>query len=238
MDVLGKVVENATGVVQSNVVTGVLIKSLGVSRARDPKITAKLEPLRRINLLRKLNDSELLKVLALMKVYGFVPGQQMVSTGDDDRTVYICLSGKFDMLLNGKKFAELQPGGESNQYGFMNSWPLSVKLQASVPSKMLVIPPESIRWLRDNEPVIANKLLWEIADVMATRTRKHLSSQATMLPPPSKSGSSINGTATASRVFENGDSIYLLPDDSATPYTYRPPRRPTVEHDMEELGDL
>jgi hypothetical protein len=161
-----------------------------------------------------------------------MPSQQMVSTGDTDRTIYICLAGKFGLLLNNKLMGEVTPDRDGNPYGFMNYWPQTLKLIAAIPSKMLIIPQDGVRWLRDNEPVIAAKLFWDITDRMASQARSNLLRSA-RLDAGSKTAPAVKSD-TGTKI---PDSISLVMEEGSS-YVYQAPRRLDSKTDAKDLGDL
>ncbi len=138
----------------------------------DSQLIERVAPLRICAPLQLLNDHELLKVLGMMKIRDFKPGEKIVSEGDDDDSMFVAITGSFSVSKNGRKITELGPGTFFGEMGLINGGPRHADVVANKTSRMLELTRANFRKLLSNEPQITSRLLWALCQVLNERLAK------------------------------------------------------------------
>jgi hypothetical protein len=137
----------------------------GVSAAR------KVEALKRIPLFSPCNAHELVKILNLVRVRSYEPGEVIIAedtVGDD---FFILLGGKVEGLKKDQLLFTLGPGAPFGETALLEHVTRSATVRATEPSKAMLIPGADFYALLEQEPAMAVKLLRSFVLTLHQRLR-------------------------------------------------------------------
>ena len=78
---------------------------------------------------------------------------------------------KEDSRLGQKKLAELGRGKAFGEIAVLDSQPRSASVVASVDTRMLVLSRKALEHMCEEQPKLANKLMWMLVEVVTARLR-------------------------------------------------------------------
>lgn len=130
------------------------------------------DPLHSIALLQGLSQVEAERFLSKASVVRFKPGHKIIGEGENDRTIYAILSGVAEVRPKGSKrrqLAILGAGDTFGEIGFLMAAQRTADVIAQTEGEVLVLSGEFLeRFLRD-DPIIAAKVLLNLARNLAGR---------------------------------------------------------------------
>jgi PPM family protein phosphatase len=127
------------------------------------------EVLGRVSLFRYLAYPELIKVLGLVKLKGFQPGQVLIQEGSMGDELFVIASGGVNIQRSGQLLASRGPGQFLGEIGFFNNIPRTASVQASVDTATLAFTRRDLLSLLRKEPAIAVKFLWAMSQELSYR---------------------------------------------------------------------
>ncbi len=132
----------------------------------------KVELLQRIPLFRHLTYQEINYVMSAAVVKRFAPGDLIIREGDVGGEMFVMLTGKVNVVKSGHILSSFGAGSFFGEMGLLDSAPRSASVEAVEPSSMLALPREHVFEVMRQQPELAVKLLWAIAQVLNQRLRR------------------------------------------------------------------
>lgn len=103
-------------------------------------------------------------------------GTVVCDEGDVGLTFYLILSGKATVIRNGRKAADLGPGGYFGELALLDRLPRSATVKAATDLELLAIDQKDFNKILSDSPSITRKLLAATASRLRTADAKALSS--------------------------------------------------------------
>ncbi|MBI4539889.1 MAG: GGDEF domain-containing protein [Gemmatimonadetes bacterium] len=129
------------------------------------------EYLKRVPLLRELNDQEIGKLAGRTREEVFMPGAPIVEIGEPGDCLYILLDGNVQVLYPARsgefELARMGPGDFFGEMALLNNQPRSATVRALKPVRALALDKADFREIIAESPTLALKLL----EVMSQRIR-------------------------------------------------------------------
>lgn len=126
------------------------------------------EPAHRVSLMRDLTRDEIARFVAASTVIALQPGDLVIRAGDHENTVFAVLSGLVEVRAP-EHVAWLAAGDTFGEIGFLNNVARTADVIATAPGEALVLSGEAFDRLLRQEPVIAAKVLRNLAGELAAR---------------------------------------------------------------------
>ena len=158
----------------SDNVTVVAVQVDAVQRAGGEagvSVTRKVEALKRIRLFSLCDTHELVKVLNIVHVRSYEPGDVLIAedtVGDD---FFILVSGKVEVVREGQLLITLSPGAPFGETALLEHAKRSATVRALEPTKTMLIRGHDFYAMLEQEPAMAVKLLRSFVLAMHQRLR-------------------------------------------------------------------
>jgi len=138
---------------------------------RSMDFTARLALLSDIELFNMLSDQELAKMLRIVYEQDFANGQRIIQEGTIGDCLYVVAEGEVVISLSDVPLTVIGPGGHFGELALVDQSPRSASAHAQGPCTVLRIEQDDFYRLTQQEPVLANKLLWVFLESAARRVR-------------------------------------------------------------------
>jgi CRP-like cAMP-binding protein len=126
-------------------------------------------------MFEKLDPSEIMEVVHIVGIHQYQAGDVVFSEGDAGDAWYVLYKGAVDVLKHGatgeKKIAELGPQACFGEISILDGSPRSATIRASEDSAAFRIPRDAFGELLDDDHLVAYKLLYQMAVLLAERQR-------------------------------------------------------------------
>lgn len=126
-------------------------------------------------MFEKLIPSELMEIIHIVEVHQYQAGDVVFSEGDTGDAWYVLHRGAVEVLKHGatgeKKITELGPQACFGEISILDGSPRSATIRASKDSVVLRIPRDAFGDLLDDDHLVAYKLLYQMAILLAERQR-------------------------------------------------------------------
>ncbi len=142
------------------------------SETRSIDFTARLALFADIELFRLLNDQELARVLRIVFEEQYKAGQCILHEGSPGNCLYVVAEGEVIISLKGVPLTVVGPGGHIGELSLIDDSPRSASAFAHDEVTLLRINKEDFLRLNQQDPVLANKLLWVFLEGAAKRVRE------------------------------------------------------------------
>ena len=163
-------------------ITAVLVR-LGEGDAKDSvrarRLALKRDVLLKMPLFQRLNERELLRVMQVVEVIGYKPGEQVVKEGERGDELFILLSGRCQIARGETVLMEVGPGDHFGEMALIRAMPRSATVTAVEPAELIALRRADFFEILRKEHELAVKLLWQFLGVLADRldqTTRDLSS--------------------------------------------------------------
>jgi serine/threonine protein phosphatase PrpC len=182
----------------SDNITVVAVQVDAVQRTRGEAgvpVTRKVEALKRIRLFKLCDTHELVKILNIVRVRSYEPGDVIITedtVGDD---FFILVSGRVEVRRKGQVLITLGPGAPFGETALLEHASRSATVRALEPTKAMLIHGHDFYAMLEQEPAMAVKLLRSFVlalhqrlrttsnDLIAARGALASLSQAMLVPP-------------------------------------------------------
>jgi len=134
-------------------------------------VTRKVEALKHIPLFSLCDAHELVKILNLVHVRSYEPGEVIIAEGTIGDDFFILLGGKVEVLKEDQLLLTLGPGAPFGETALLERAPRSATVRATEPSKVMFIPGSAFYALLEQEPALAVKLLRSFVLTLHQRLR-------------------------------------------------------------------
>ena len=147
-------------------------------------VTLSLDTLRRIPLLRNLNESEFRQIAEVIRLRDFAAGDYVIRQGDQSRDLWIVLEGECEVVRRLKPgesdsvtgdslvLAVLQPSSHFGEMSFFHPAPHSADVRARGPLKLIQITHADYHDMIEEGMWAAFKLAYNVVQELAERLRR------------------------------------------------------------------
>lgn len=132
----------------------------------------KIQFFEEIRLFEELEHREILRVLSHVYQQAFSAGDYLIRDGDTTGSLFVIISGEVRVEQDGNEVARLQPGEHVGELTLVSDRPRSADVIAQQHTEVLSLPRERFaRLVRQTDPMLGNKLLWNLLRHSANRLR-------------------------------------------------------------------
>ncbi len=157
----------------------------GVTTAR---ISSRIDAICALPLFQHLTYREQVAVLSVAQSRTYEAGATIVQQGTRGEEMFIIVEGALVVERDGRRIAELGPGGHFGEMALVDESPRSATVKARTRTDVLSIGQAEINGLMRVEPVLAVKVLWNFVQVLSARlrsaSREIIELQMEKAPPP------------------------------------------------------
>ncbi|MEA2078916.1 MAG: cyclic nucleotide-binding domain-containing protein [Pseudomonadota bacterium] len=122
-----------------------------------------------------LDPPEIMQVIHIVEVQLFKAGDIIFSEGDPGDSWYVLYKGKAEVLKSSgadeKLISVLGPGSCFGEIAILDGLPRSATIRASEDSVVFHVPRSTFGGLLDNDDLVAHKLIYHMATLLAQRQR-------------------------------------------------------------------
>lgn len=139
----------------------------------DKKLTAKakLELTGKIPLFQFLSYAEMIKVMSISELFKMKAGQVVCKEGEPGNEMMIILSGKLQVIIQGKTIAELGEGQAVGEMSMIEGGLRTATLTTMVDTNLLALSRNTLFDLLRAEPELCVKFLWGLTGELNRRLR-------------------------------------------------------------------
>lgn len=147
----------------------VAVRDESAASERRTEVEARLDAMRKIPLFRHLSYKEQMAILAIATGRSFQPGEEVVAQGAPADAVYVLIKGRVAIRAIARPPLELRAGAHFGEMGLIDPQFRSPQVRALEPTRCVVLGRIELLALMRKEPVLAVKLLWNLAGGLAER---------------------------------------------------------------------
>ncbi|MDW8246026.1 MAG: cyclic nucleotide-binding domain-containing protein [Sandaracinaceae bacterium] len=136
---------------------------------RSNQINLDIETVRHIQLFCDFEMAELLRIRHISQQREYKEGEVIVREGDRSESLFLLISGEVCVHRNGQPIAMLGPGAHFGEMALLSNRPRSATVTARSHARLLVIERPALMALLAQDPVLATKFLWRLAQTLSTR---------------------------------------------------------------------
>ncbi len=126
-------------------------------------------------ILQDLSEAEWATLLGFVERQSYAPGSLILKFGEQDRTLYILVSGKVSVVIpigsEGKVIATVPAGSVFGEMAFFDGGARTASIVAQEPVELLALPHHAFLNLGAWHPRIAQELLQDLGRVLSMRLR-------------------------------------------------------------------
>lgn len=115
-----------------------------------------------IDLFRGLHIRELLRMMRAVIERTCYEGESILDRETDERSMYIIAEGAVDLFIDDNKVTRLERGQHFGEFSLVNDGPRTARAVAVGQTLLLCIPAEKFRAVVDEDPIVGNRLLWNL----------------------------------------------------------------------------
>jgi PPM family protein phosphatase len=134
-------------------------------------VTRKVEALKRIRLFNLCDTHELVKVLNIVRVRSYEPGDIIIAEDTIGDDFFILVSGKVEVVRKGQLLITLGPGAPFGETALLERAKRSATVRALEPTKVMLIHGHDFYAMLEQKPTMAIKLLRSFVLAMHQRLR-------------------------------------------------------------------
>ncbi|MBK24913.1 MAG: protein phosphatase [Halobacteriovorax sp.] len=139
--------------------------------AKADNVAKKAEMLKKIPLFKNFDYQEITKLLEVIEVHKWGPGELILEENFLGEEMYIILTGKVEVIKGELKVAELKPGHFFGELSLIDKTPRSASIRSISETKMMVIHRKPLFSVLKKESRVAMKLFWGLLQTMSKRLR-------------------------------------------------------------------
>jgi serine/threonine protein phosphatase PrpC len=132
-------------------------------------VNAGLETMRHIQLFEELSMAELLRVSNCCRQQDFAPDEVILREGESSEALFLLVSGQVVVERNEHPVAILGSGSHFGEMALLSQRPRSATVRARIQSKVLVLERPLFFAMLQQDPVLATKFLWRLAQSLSLR---------------------------------------------------------------------
>ena len=132
------------------------------------------DPLRASRLLARVAGATLRAIRARAACLDTTAGEEVIRRWDSDRSFYLIVSGRFDVLIDGRRVRTVGPGdhfGElaARDWGGGYGYTRLATVVSAGPGQLLRLTSDDFRWLMETEPTAKAQIARDLADRLPER---------------------------------------------------------------------
>lgn len=124
--------------------------------------------------LGDLRDDEVSTIVSYAQHRRFADGEMAVVQGGRDRSVFLVVTGTFEVRSGGRRHGVLKAGDIFGELSFFDGAPRSADVVATGVAEALMMTPATFDRLRLNEPRLAVLLLMDLGRVVTGHLRDEM----------------------------------------------------------------
>lgn len=136
------------------------------------EVNLKIETLHAMPLFHHLSYQELVRVLNIVAVRAFRPGDRILAQGDMGDEMFIVLNGRVSVRAGAEELVGLGPGQHFGEMALIDRAPRSANVVSEGDSKLMVVHRRDFFDIVRNDHDVAVKLLWSFLGVLSDRLRR------------------------------------------------------------------
>lgn len=136
---------------------------------RASEVQAQFDAMRNVELFREMTLPELARILHVAQSVDVAAGHVVLREGDTTETLYVIVDGAVRVQRGGQSLADLAAGAHFGEMALLNQRPRTATVVARLASRMLVLDRTAFFGLVQQEPIIAAKFLWKLAQTLSLR---------------------------------------------------------------------
>jgi serine/threonine protein phosphatase PrpC len=117
-----------------------------------------------IALFKGMHIRELLRMMRAVYEQTAEDGEVILDRESDKRSMYIIAEGEVDLWIDDAKVTRLESGQHFGEFSLVNDGPRTARAVAVGETLLLVIPADKFRAVVDEDPVVGNRLLWNLLE--------------------------------------------------------------------------
>jgi hypothetical protein len=141
-----------------------------------------LDALKHLFFCQHLTVDERGKVLSYVHEHKALAGKTIVRQGDPGSDLYLIVQGSLDVWVDGTKVNTMGPGGHFGEIALVSGQMRSATVVAREPVRLFRLGRDDFFDLSRRDQSVAVKMLWALAQSLATRVTD-LSKQLAQKPP-------------------------------------------------------
>jgi PPM family protein phosphatase len=125
--------------------------------------------LRHVELFGEMSMPELLRVASTCRSLELPAGQVVIQEGEATETLFVLVEGQVEVTRGGVQVATLPAGSHFGEMALLSRRPRSATVRTLEPSRLLALDRALFQVLLQQEPLIAGKFLWRLAQTLSLR---------------------------------------------------------------------
>lgn len=122
-----------------------------------------------VRLFEHLEQQELLRLLAIAEDCSFAEQEVILREGDPGDTMFLILEGQVEVLVGERRVAELREGAHFGEMALVTQQPRTASIRALAPLKTKRLRRDPLYEVLREDQGLANKVLWNIVQVLSQR---------------------------------------------------------------------
>ena len=136
-----------------------------------------VQELKKTQWAREFNQNHFLPLAQKMKAYEFDAGSTIFEEGDHEKYMAVISQGRVEIMKTGSRkengiIAILSQGQSLGELCLVDGQPRSAKAIAKTNTVLLVLDQTNLDQLQSQNPEIAVKIIWKLAQMLSQRLRK------------------------------------------------------------------
>jgi serine/threonine protein phosphatase PrpC/CRP-like cAMP-binding protein len=140
--------------------------------ARASDLANRVDVLKRMSLFKHLTYKEIMRLLNVLVVRDYKPGEKIIQEQTEGEELFIILSGKVRLHKDDAFITFLERGAHFGEMALVDRSKRSASATADEPSRALMLRRRDFYEIIRKEPTLATKLLWSFVQVLTERLRK------------------------------------------------------------------
>lgn len=153
-------------------ITAVVVGVSGQTPEHDKELSDRILSFRKMPIFSRLDLVELTRIFNCCRMQEHKPGDFIIRDGDDDHRLFICLSGHAEVRKKGGRLASVRPNDAFGEMALLENAPRSADVVADKPTVTLAFDREDFVEIMRQEPWMAIKMLFPLAQHLNHRLRK------------------------------------------------------------------
>ncbi|AKF09607.1 cyclic nucleotide-binding domain-containing protein [Sandaracinus amylolyticus] len=159
----------------SDNITAVVLRASAhaASREEDAQRTTivnqTFETLQHVDLFVELTMPELVRVSNACRCVELGAGEVVIGEGEASETLFLLIDGAVEVVRSNVRLAELGPGSHFGEMALLSQRPRSATVRTTAETRLLALDRQQFYGLLQQDPVLAGKFLWKLAQTLSLR---------------------------------------------------------------------
>jgi serine/threonine protein phosphatase PrpC len=154
---------------------------------RNTMVNQTFDTLQHVDLFVELTMPELVRVANACRSIELGPAEIVINEGEASETLFLLIDGGVEVFRGGHKLAELGPGSHFGEMALLSQRPRSATVRTLAASRLLALDRPQFYGLLQQDPMLAGKFLWKLAQTLSLRLDDFYLFHEQALGLPSKS---------------------------------------------------